>query len=152
MLKKFISYFKGETGTGEQWAGTPYASGKDEYASPETVEQLIAVQTRNRAQTKEILQGFIYGGPGYTKETAWGLTIDDESVIKCESFIIRALFDQLALPNGGTVEDIRYNRIGQKLLRDGNRHYDVLKIMLKVKNKSYLVEQWFDITNYYNKL
>lgn len=146
-----ISYFRGESDTDAKWADTPYASGKDGYASADLVELLISAQTLRRARIKEIMQGSLYGGPGYTKETAWVITISSAAAVDCEYHMLRELFQDLSLPLNGTRKSIEHNRLKQALITDNDRYYDVLTIRIVVNKKDYIIEQWFDITKHFEK-
>ena len=152
MLKKMISYFRGESDTDAKWADTPYAAGKDGYASPDLVELLISAQTLRRARIKEIMQGSLYGGPGYTKETAWVITISNATAVDCEYHMLRELFQNLSLPLNGSMKSIEYNRLKQELISDDDRHYDVLTIRIVAGHKNYIIEQWFDITKHFSAI
>lgn len=82
--------------------------------------------------------GKLRGGPGLTMETAWELLGVGEETVALEYKVMRALH----LPR----------RSRQRMLTENDRHYDVHDIRVEEGGETYELQQWFDITRYWEDL
>lgn len=121
--------------------------------APQEIVQLLAERQSMRVRFMPAIQdGDLRGGPGYTQKTAWVITREDMSAIDLQYTTLRFLFTELTLYLNGTITPVEVEHIRQKLSHKDGKSYDTHELNLQINGEHYKVEQWFDITLYYNTL
>jgi len=106
------------------------------YANPLSKEETSAlVENRKEALARYLEKNkWLEGGPGFTREQAWVIKAEAD-VIPRERHLLRTLWMK--------------GYCGQSLHCADGRYYDCLYILIMHDGEPYRLEQWFDITAYW---
>lgn len=107
-------------------------------ASQDVVDKLCEERREIISRISSDFDALLDGGPGFTRETAWKLTLDTPFAVRFQYLVLSRL-------NLG-------EREVQALIPEDGRYYDRHTITVKVGEEAYTVYQWFDITPYYTAL
>ena len=107
-------------------------------ASQDVVDKLCKERSEIISRISSDFDALLDGGPGFTRETAWKLTLDTPFAVRFQYLVLSRL-------NLG-------EREVQALIPEDGRYYDRHTITVKVGEEAYTVYQWFDITPYYTAL
>ena len=107
-------------------------------ATAEQISQLIEMQAADRKKLLDRWPTMVQGGPGFTRDSAWVILNDSDLAVRMEYDILR--------------EDLHYPApSAQALIMEGGRVYDKHILTIPLGHERVVVEQWFDITRYWQK-
>ncbi len=106
-------------------------------ATPEIIQKLIESRREGIDRTLADFSNMLKGGPGFTQETAWQILTQDDYAVRFEYFLMY----RMQLTENKT----------QALVEKDGRYYDCHEIIAEVDGEEYMVQQWFDITPYYQE-
>ncbi len=129
-LNRFCRYMFGDALEGDYTEDIPAAT-------PEVIRKLIESRRENIDRTLADFSSMLKGGPGFTQETAWQILTKDDYAVRFEYFLMY----RMQLTDNKT----------QSLVEKEGRYFDCHEIIVEVDGTEYLVQQWFDITPYYQE-
>lgn len=104
---------------------------------------------------EERMGDVVRGGPGYSKETAWEILVEDSSGVSLEYRVLGLLFHpqnlKHFLPDGMEDLQLEFKRDRQSLMFDDDKPYDVHLMHATIGGETYEVEQYFEISKFYGK-
>lgn len=106
-------------------------------ATPEIIRKLVESRRENIDRVLTDFSSMLKGGPGFTRETAWQILTQDNYAVRFEYFLMY----RMQLTENKT----------QALVEKDGRYYDCHEIIAEVDGEEYMVQQWFDITPYYQE-
>lgn len=118
--------------------GLPQKKNLPKAAPQEVLDNLCEERREIISRISSDFDALLDGGPGFTRETAWKLTLDTPFAVRFQYLVLSRL-------NLG-------EREVQALIPEDGRYYDRHTITVKVGEEAYTVYQWFDITPYYTAL
>ena len=105
-------------------------------APPEVQQALVLEHEATIRRTQTDFPKALKGGPGFTRDTAWQVLIKDRFAVSIQYLVLGRL-------------GLGEHQL-QTLVVENGRCYDMHIIEVEHGGKHYAVEQWFDITPYFN--
>ena len=105
-------------------------------APPEIQQALVLEHEATIRRTQTDFPKALKGGPGFTRDTAWQVLIKDRFAVSIQYLVLGRL-------------GLGEHQL-QALVVENGRSYDMHIIEVEHGGKRYAVEQWFDITPYFN--
>ena len=105
-------------------------------APPEIQQALVLEHEATIRRTQTDFPKALKGGPGFTRDTAWQVLIKDRFAVSIQYLVLGRL-------------GLGEHQL-QALVVENGRCYDMHIIEVEHGGKHYAVEQWFDITPYFN--